>query len=141
MLDSHLKFEKHVKMVSKVAKANLHTFRLIRDCLPYHAANSFMHSMIFSYLGYCVTSWSHAASTTIKPLMMIYDQAIQILDRKSIRSHHCHVLKKFNMLIISRAVVSWSTGRLVGRYALVRLNSHWSNNRRVTFIRREVLHQ
>ena len=48
ILDSHLNFEKHVNMVSKVAKANLHTFRLIRDCLPYHAANSFVHSMIFS---------------------------------------------------------------------------------------------
>ena len=42
-----------------------------------------------------------------------------------------------------RAVVCWSTNvsRLIGRYALVRLNSHWSNNLCVTFIRRKVLHQ
>lgn len=32
MLDSLFKFEKHVKMVGKVAKENLHTFKLFGDC-------------------------------------------------------------------------------------------------------------
>ena len=54
--------------------------------------------MIFSHLSFCVTSWSQAASTITKPLRMIYNRAIKILDRKPIRSHHCHVLQKLNML-------------------------------------------
>lgn len=83
--------------MSRVAKANLHTFRLIRDCLPFHAANTFMQAMIFSHLSYYVTSWSQAAPTITKPLMIIYNRAIQILDRKPIRSPHCHVLKKLNV--------------------------------------------
>ena len=97
-LDPHLKFEKHVQAVNRAAKANLYTFKMIRNCLTSHAANIFMHSMIFSYLGYCATVWSQAGLTVIRPLEMIYNRAVKILDRKPIRFHHCHVIKKLNIL-------------------------------------------
>lgn len=39
----------NVKMVGKVAKANLHKCIFIRDCcLPFYAANCFMRKIIFS---------------------------------------------------------------------------------------------
>lgn len=68
ILDSHLSFESHVKKITRTAKANMYSFRIIRDCLPFHAANIFMHAMIFSHLSYCITSWSQATATTIRPL-------------------------------------------------------------------------
>ena len=53
MLDAHLKFDKHIKKISKIVRLNLFTFRLIGDCLTFEAANIYLHSIIFSYLSYC----------------------------------------------------------------------------------------
>lgn len=48
-----------------------------------------VHAVIYfiflNILSYCLTSRSQAASTTIKPLMMIYNHAINILERKLMR--------------------------------------------------------
>lgn len=98
ILDSQLKFDSHIKKICRVAKANLYTFRLIRDCLPFHAAHTFMHAMIFSHISYCICTWSQATVTTIKPVQMIYNRAVKILDKKPIRSHHCISLRKLNIL-------------------------------------------
>ncbi len=57
-----------------------------------------MHAMILSHLTYCITSWSQASASTIKALTSFYNQAIKVLDKKPLRSHHCNVLKKCNLL-------------------------------------------
>lgn len=98
VLDSHLNFESHIKKVCGVAKANLYTFKVIRDCLPFHAAQIFMHSMIFSHINYCITSWSQANVTATMPLKRIYNRAAKILAKKPIRSHHCVSLVQLKML-------------------------------------------
>lgn len=41
ILDSHLKFERQVTKVGRLAKGNQHTFRLIRYFLPFFARNRF----------------------------------------------------------------------------------------------------
>lgn len=70
ILDSHSTFEKPFKIVSRVAKANMHTFRLIKH-LIFHATNSLcIQSFFFSHLNYCVTSWFQAAATTTELLQI-----------------------------------------------------------------------
>lgn len=43
---------------------------------------------LYVHLNDCVTSWSQALSTTVKPLMMIYNQVITNMEKEPIRSHH-----------------------------------------------------
>ena len=98
ILDYHLKFDKHVKKISKIVKLNLYTFRLIRECLTFEAAKIFLHSMILSHFNYCITAWSQASPSVVKPLKGLYNRAIKILGKRPIRSHHCNVLRDLKML-------------------------------------------
>ncbi len=67
VLDSRLKFDKHVKIIyiSKTIKSNLNCFKLIRHHISIKAAQLY-HAMIFSHMSYCVTVWSQAPLTTVK---------------------------------------------------------------------------
>lgn len=97
-LDSHLKFDSHVKRLCRTVKTNLNCFRLIRQYIPIKAAQQFMHSMIFSHLSYCITVWGQANQTTITSLRSLYKQALKVMDQKPVRWHHCLILRKHNVL-------------------------------------------
>ncbi len=58
----------------------------------------YMHSMIISHITYCLTTWSQASITTLKPLESLYKQSLKTLDKKSVQFHHCSILKKYNLL-------------------------------------------
>uniref|UniRef100_A0A8C1L0A4 Reverse transcriptase domain-containing protein n=1 Tax=Cyprinus carpio TaxID=7962 RepID=A0A8C1L0A4_CYPCA len=98
ILDPGLKFDKHVKKLCKTVKTNLNCFRMIRHYIPLKAAQLFMHAMIFSHLSYCVTVWSQASQSTVKPIISLYKQALKIMDQKQMKWHHCIILKKYNLL-------------------------------------------
>ena len=54
--------------------------------------------MILSHLNYCLTNWSQANRSTLKPLESQYKQAIKILDKKTKLFHHWSILKKYQLL-------------------------------------------
>ena len=86
ILDATLKFDKHVKKISKTVKLNLFTFRLIRECLTFEAAKIYVHAMILSHLGYCVTAWSQASPSAVKPLERLYNCALMTSDHITVTS-------------------------------------------------------
>ena len=98
ILDSQLRFDKHVKKLCKKVKINLNCFRMIRHYIPLKAAQLFMHAMIFSHLSYCVTVWSQASESTVKPIKSLYKQALKIMDQKQMKWHHCIILRKYKLL-------------------------------------------
>ena len=106
MLHAHLNFEKHIKKIINLVRLNLFTFRLIRDCLTFEAANIYLHSMIFSHLGCCVTAWSQASHSAIKPLERLYIHALKTLGKRPIRSHHCNILRDLNVLSFDNYIAS-----------------------------------
>lgn len=64
-----------------------------------------MHSIIFSYITYCSTTWSQASNTALKPLAFLYKQTLKVLDRKkSTYHHHCHIFKKYNLLNLENLI-------------------------------------
>ncbi len=95
-MDSNLIYKKkHIKKVSKTTKASLMIFRNIRHQLPVAAAKLFMHTMILPHVSYCVTSWSHTSIATLKPLYIIYKQAVKIVANKPRIYHHCNIIQKY----------------------------------------------
>ena len=63
------------------------------------AAKMFLHAMIFIHQNYCLTNWSQANLSTLKPLGSQYKhKAIKILDKKTKLFHHCSILKKYQLL-------------------------------------------
>lgn len=98
ILDNNLKFDNHVKYICKKVKPNINCFRFIRRDLSCHTAKLYMHAMIFSHLSYCITSWSQASPSKLKPIFSIYKQTIKIMDRKPMKWHHCDVLTKHQLM-------------------------------------------
>lgn len=54
--------------------------------------------MVMSNLTYCLTTWSQANKTTLKPIESLYKQTIKILHKKPQRYHHCNILQKHHLL-------------------------------------------
>ena len=98
ILDSNFNFRAHVKTVCKRIKFNLANFKFIRNSMSTQAAMMYMHSMIFSHMSYCLTSWSQANHTTLKPLQSLYKQTLKVLDKKPRQFHHCAILRKHNLV-------------------------------------------
>lgn len=98
ILDSKLSFNSHAKMVSNRIKFALSNFRHIRQQMSVQAAKMYMYSMIFSHLTYCLTVWSHANITTLKPIHSLYKRTVKTLDRKPNSYHHCSILQKHKLL-------------------------------------------
>ena len=98
ILDSNLSFKKHVKKVIQITKFYMANFRFIRNCLTTEVAKLYFKSMILPHLTYCLTSWAQACCTTLKPIQSVYKQALKVLDRKPNSHHHCHILRKHELL-------------------------------------------
>uniref|UniRef100_A0A8C7CP59 Reverse transcriptase domain-containing protein n=1 Tax=Oncorhynchus kisutch TaxID=8019 RepID=A0A8C7CP59_ONCKI len=94
ILDSNL----CVKKVIQITKFNLANFRFIRNCLTTEVAKLYFKSMILPHLTYCLTSWAQACCTKLKPIQSVYKQALKVLDRKPNSHHHCHILRKHELL-------------------------------------------
>ncbi len=45
-----------------------------------------------------LTSWSNTYSIVLKPLELLYKQALKILDKKQFSFHYCHILNAYNLL-------------------------------------------
>uniref|UniRef100_A0A3B3CCL8 Reverse transcriptase domain-containing protein n=1 Tax=Oryzias melastigma TaxID=30732 RepID=A0A3B3CCL8_ORYME len=98
ILDTNFSFKKHVKKVSNTIKYSLSVFRNIRNKLTHDSAKVYLDAMILSHIGYCISCWSQACETTTRPLKSLYNQAVKVLDKKPLRSHHCPIFTKHGML-------------------------------------------
>ena len=90
--------------MSNSVKYNLRNFRHIRDKLTDEAAKLFMHSMLFSHIEYCLTSWSLAGKTLIDKIESLYKQALKVFDKKPRSFHHCAILEKHGMLNLENLI-------------------------------------
>lgn len=98
LLDYTLSFKSHIKMISRIIKFNVSNFNQFRRSMTDHAAMTFLHSMIFSHISYCITSWSLTGISILKPIERLYNRALKILDKKAFSYHHCKILTKYKLL-------------------------------------------
>ena len=87
-----------MKQVCNTVKFNLWNFRYIRNQLPLDASKLYMHSMIFSHISYCFTSWSQTGKNTLAPLQTLYKQTLKVLDKNPLRYHHCKIIQKHYLM-------------------------------------------
>lgn len=104
LIDSKLNFNSHITKTVKKVKFNLSNFRFIRNSMSTRAVKMFMHSVIFSHMTYCLTSWSQANHNTLKPIQSLYKQTLKVLDKKPHNFHHCNILSKYNLLNLENLI-------------------------------------
>lgn len=98
VIDSQLCFKQQVKRTVNLIKCNLSNFTYIRNNLTIDSAKLYFNAMIVPYMTYCITTWSLACKSTLKPVEIAYKQALKTLDKKPRMYHHCSILKKFDLL-------------------------------------------
>lgn len=104
ILDSKLKFDAHVRKMSKTIKTNLNCFRLIRPCISTQAAKVYLHAMVLSHMSYCSIVWGQATKSVIKPLVSLYKQTLKVFDQKPMKWHHCTIIQKYKMLTLDNFI-------------------------------------
>lgn len=98
VIDSQLCFKQQVKRTVNLIKFNLSNFTYIRNNLTIDSAKLYFNAMIVPYMTYCITTWSLACKSTLKPVEIAYKQALKTLDKKPRMYHHCSILKKCDLL-------------------------------------------
>ncbi len=68
ILDSQQNVKSYVKTLRKTIKANLTSFRIIRNCLTYDHAFLFLNSMILSHMVYGLAVWSQTNQSIINQI-------------------------------------------------------------------------
>ncbi len=86
VLDSQLKFDKHINRLSKAVKINLICFKLIRCYITTEAAHLLLHAMIVSRISYCIKAWSQTSDPLIRKIEMLYNWALKIVDKSQINA-------------------------------------------------------
>lgn len=89
---------KHIKRMCSAIKYNISIFKYIRNSLTTEASFMYFNAMIAPHITYCLSCWSQANKTTLKPLRSVYNQALKVLDRKAPCYHHCNILCKYKIL-------------------------------------------
>uniref|UniRef100_A0A146QFL4 Reverse transcriptase-like protein n=1 Tax=Fundulus heteroclitus TaxID=8078 RepID=A0A146QFL4_FUNHE len=97
-LDTTLSFKKHIKITANKIKYNIRNFKQIRSSMTISSAKMFLHSMIFSHIDYCITTYSLTGGTTLKPIEILFKKSLKIFDQKPLSFHQCNILEKYNML-------------------------------------------
>ncbi len=69
-----------MKKTCKKVKFSLANFQFIRNSLSNEAAKVYFHSMILFHL----KSWSNTHAIVLKPLKLLYKQALTFFDKKNI---------------------------------------------------------
>ena len=98
ILDQNLTFKSHIKKLSNTLKLNISNFRYIRKSLTTEASSTYLNAMIIPHFRYCMTSWSQACRSTLKPLEILYKRSLKVHDQKPRQYHHCRILSKYNIL-------------------------------------------
>ncbi len=67
-----------------------------------------MNSLIFSYFSYCITSWSQAGKSTLRPLYTLYKCALKVFDKKPYKYHHCLIINKYHFFTFDNFIVFYN---------------------------------
>lgn len=104
-VDQTLTFKKHIKKVTNTITYNISSLKHMRNSLTVEAAFTYFNAMIIPHFTYCLTSWSQAKETTLKPLRSVYNQALKALDKKTLSYHHCNILRKYKLLSFDNIIL------------------------------------
>lgn len=89
--------ETHEK-VKHTVNFNLANFKEIRHFLTVSAAKTYLYGMKFSHIEYCLTNWSFAGTTILKPFEQLLHKAIKIFAGKPSSYLYCNILAQYNLL-------------------------------------------
>lgn len=80
-----------VKKTVNIVQFSFAYFKLIRNNLYTESAKLFINLMILPHITYCLTSWSQTCNMQtcpLKPIEIVYKQALKVLDIQSTLHHH-----------------------------------------------------
>lgn len=102
-----------VKKVMQITKYNLTNIRYSRNCLTTTAVKLYINAMIIPHLTCCMTSWTQAKGTTLKPIASLYKQALKVFNRKPNIYYHFNILEKYVILSLEKLQIKYTDACLM----------------------------
>ena len=105
IFDDHLNMSAHITKTCKAAQFHLHNLRSIRKFLTKEAAETLVHSLIFSLLDYCNALLYGLPSYQIARLQRVQNAAARFLCNTSKYDHISPILKSLHWLPVKYRIL------------------------------------
>ena len=97
-IDQHLKWNKHVEMISKKLRCVIYKLKLISKIVNRKLAKVFYYSLFQSILTYGIIGWGGLYDNNLKPLYSLQKYAIKIIFNKALRFSSRVLFKEHKIL-------------------------------------------
>ena len=101
IIDAELKFDTHIKHVTKIAFYHLRNIARIRTFLSLDDATTLIHAFVFSRLDYCNALYSGLPKKSIDRLQLVQNAAARVLTKTKLREHITPVLASLHWLPVA----------------------------------------
>lgn len=98
LLDQHLKFNLHTKLLSKKIGFGLRVLIKSRHYFPRYIMISLYHAFIHSHLQYCVSTWGNTYATHLAHVQHLQTQALRLITFSSFMAHAKPIFHSLNIL-------------------------------------------
>ena len=97
-IDSKLKFDRHIDVITKKVSRATGILYKIRTLLPMKARLNYYYSLIYPYLSYCVIVWGGTYESTLKNLVIQHKKLIRIIADAPHLSHTTQIFRSLRLL-------------------------------------------
>lgn len=104
IIDSDLKFDSHLKSVTKSAYYHLKNIARIKGLLTQQDMEKLMHAFIFSRLDYCNGIFTGLDKKSVRKLQLVQNAAARVLTNTRKLDHITPVLKSLHWLPVSQRI-------------------------------------
>uniref|UniRef100_A0A3B3DKG4 Reverse transcriptase domain-containing protein n=1 Tax=Oryzias melastigma TaxID=30732 RepID=A0A3B3DKG4_ORYME len=104
VIDTDLKFDKHIKAVTKSAYYHLKNISRIKDLMSKQDLEKLVHAFIFSRLDYCNSVFTGLPKKSIRKLQLIQNSAARVLTRTKKVDHISPVLRSLHWLPVCQRI-------------------------------------
>lgn len=98
LLDQHLKFHLHTKMISKKIGFGLRVLIKSRHYFPRYIIISLYHAFIHTHLQYCLSAWGNTYATHLAHVQHLQTQALRLITFTPFTAHAKPIFHSLNIL-------------------------------------------
>ena len=98
ILDSDLKFHKHIDYVCSKVSRSIGIFYRIRDFVPNKVLSTLYYSLIYPFLIYCVLIWGNTNVTHLNKLVVLQKKVIRIITNSTYLAHTSVLFNQMKIL-------------------------------------------
>ena len=101
ILDSKLKFDKHIDYIGKKISRSIGIFYRLRNLIPIKGMLALYYSLVYPYIIYCILIWGNTYQTHLNKIILLQKRIIRIVNNASYLAHTSILFHQMRVLKFS----------------------------------------